>query len=147
MALVLQVRERLHAAPVVRIPLREVIEAAGGRFWKLPDPVVAEVFRLWDAGRNTSEIAAAVGISESAAARYVQTHRERGNPRRPPHYGRVREVLEKHGPELRAAYEAGGTIHALATSVRIHSVTLRGYLIDHGVEIRTGIGRARRLSA
>ncbi|HIH02289.1 MAG TPA: hypothetical protein HA263_00040 [Methanoregulaceae archaeon] len=147
MTLVLQVREDLAAAPVTTIPLRQVLEAAGWGFGKLPDPVLAEVLRLWDTGRNTTEIAAAVGTSPSAVAEYVRTHRERGPPRRPAHYGHAREVLEEHGAELRAAYEGGESYAILAESVGIAPAVLRAYLVAEGVAIRNQGTRPRRANA
>ena len=147
MALALQAREDLSAAPVAVVKLRDLINRADceyGARYRLPAPAVAEVLRLWDAGQTTTEIAEAVGISESAAARYVRKHRDRGAPRRPTHYGRVRKLLEERGPELRAAYEAGRTPEQLAAESGISPTTLRRYLVSEGVEIQTRLGRPER---
>lgn len=150
MALVLQVRENLRAAPVAVLPLREMIDRADcehGARYCLPEPLRAEIDRLWDQGETVPGIAALVGASETATRDHLQ-RAGRHEPRRPAHYGRVREVLAAHGPELIAAHGAGGIVSHLAAEAGIHPATLRRYLVGEGVTITPGPrGRVRRLTA
>ena len=143
MALLLRLdHQDLAAAPVALVPLRTLIDQAENEYGSrrgsrpLPAPIVAEVLRLWDDGRNTMEISAAVGIAPSTAADYVRMHRDRGAPRRPSHYGRIRDEVLPRIPELVEAYKAGESLQNLAYKNRVHITTMQGLLIEAGVRIR-----------
>ncbi len=55
---------------------------------------------------------------------------------RHPRHRHVRDVLERRGPELIAAYKAGATVETVAAGAGIGATTLRRYLIAEGVPIR-----------
>ncbi len=101
-----------------------------------PAEVVEAIARSWIEGVTVREAAARAGVSReivrdrlrrAGALGYLFRERRR----------HVQEVFENRGPELVAAYEAGGTVADLAADTGIGSHTLRAYLVDHGVAIRT----------
>ncbi len=109
-----------------------------------PAAVVEEIARLWAAGETVSAIAAKTGVSlhiirdrlrRAGALEYAWREQQR----------HVRDVLERRGAELAAAYEAGATLRALAVGAGIYDVTLRKYLVSQGIGIRDRRRRAREI--
>jgi biotin operon repressor len=98
--------------------------------------VVAELLRLWDAGRFADEIARALEIGETTVDKYVSRHRTRTAPRRRPHWSRVEEArpgLAERIPE----YERGAvSLATLAAELGIGRLTVRRLLRENGVQIR-----------
>lgn len=146
MALVLEIRQSLHTAPVAVVRLRDLITQAEREHRRpggpLPAASLAEIDRLWDEKVPPARIAELAGTCQGSVYKRLQV--SRGGVPRPDHCDRGREILEKHGPELRTAYEAGGSYALLAESVGIAPLTLRAYLVAEGVTIRTCTGRPRK---
>lgn len=55
-----------------------------GRRSVISQAVVAEIIRLYEASHTTTEIARAVGVARSTAAKYIKIHRENAARRHPP---------------------------------------------------------------
>jgi len=131
------VRDRLHRAGVLGYPyrdqrrhVREVLERQGAR-----------LIAAYESGASVHALAAGEGISGSTLREYlaaegVALRRSRGQGR---------AVLEARGAEVIAAYEAGRGLNAVASGIGVSGALLREYLVDHGVVIRTRLGRAWEL--
>ncbi|MEN6516625.1 MAG: hypothetical protein ABFC38_00350 [Methanospirillum sp.] len=128
------VRDRLRRAGVLgsryrdqRRHVREVLERQGAR-----------LIAAYEAGAAIQGLADGAGISGSTLREYlavegVAVRRSRGQ---------ARAVLEARGAEVIAAYEAGRGLNAVASGIGVSGALLREYLVDHGVAIRTRLGRA-----
>ncbi|MEN6342194.1 MAG: hypothetical protein ABFC89_06490 [Methanospirillum sp.] len=107
-----------------------------------PAHVVEAIARLWSAGAGITAIAMAAGVSpyivqDRLRRAGVLDYRHRDQRRH------VREVLERQGAQLIAAYEAGAPVHALAAGAGISGSTLREFLAAEGVTIRRSRGQAQ----
>jgi len=111
-----------------------------------PAAVLEAIARSWSAGATVSETAARAGVSReivrdrlrrAGALEYLFRERHR----------HVQEVLERQGPELLAAYEAGASVQALAAGAGISEYTLKNYVMARGVAIRNPSRRNRELPA
>lgn len=107
-----------------------------------PAAVVEAIARLWSAGATVAATAAEAGVSPHIVRDRLRragvlgfTCRDRRR--------HVREVFEKRGARLIAAYEAGAPIHALAARAGISDSTLTEYLAARGVTLRRVCGVSR----
>ncbi len=109
-----------------------------------PRAVLEEMARLWAAGATVPGIAARAGVSREIVR--DRLHRAGvleylfRNQRR-----HVRDVLERRGPRLIAAYQAGESTSALAARAGVSSHTIRAYLASEGVTIRPKTGKNRKI--
>ncbi|MEN6341343.1 MAG: hypothetical protein ABFC89_02170 [Methanospirillum sp.] len=101
---------------------REILEARA-----------AELIAAYEAGATLTALGARTGVSDWAVRAFLADH---GTAIRRSTPERARAVLEARGAELVAAYTAGASISALASRTEICQITLRRYLVAHGVAIR-----------
>jgi hypothetical protein len=115
--------------------------------YRQPAAVLEEIARLWTAGATISGVAARTDLSREI----VRDRLRRAGALEPPLRNRnrhrhrhAREELERRGPELIAAYEAGAPITALAAEAGVCRTTLSNFLVAHGVRLRHDRGWYRR---
>lgn len=91
-----------------------------------------EMIAAYEAGASMTALAASAGMTPHMIRAYLVA---RGVAIRD-YRGRARAILEARGDELIAAYGAGASMTGLAAGAGVSHITIRAYLVAHGIAIR-----------
>jgi lambda repressor-like predicted transcriptional regulator len=101
----------------------------------LTDTEVAQLVRLYQAGRSVRSLARQFGLHEQTVQAHLLRH---GVARRP-----QRALTDEQVPALAARYQSGASLRQLEREFGVADNTVRNYLVKAGVPLRP----ARRMPA